>query len=300
MKPRDVLDLVVLAALWGGSFLFMRVAAPEFGPLALIELRVAIAATFLVLVSAARKRLAPLRRHAVPLVGVGIFSSALPFCLLAYATLSLTAGFASILNATTPLWGAIVAYLWLRERLAPWQVVGLAIGLLGVLALVWGKVSFRPDGTGLAIVAGLAASLSYGAAASFTKRYLSGVDPLVAATGSQVGASLVLAPLALAAWPARPVSIEAWLSVIVMGIASTGIAYMLFFRLIARVGPARAITVTFLVPVFAVLWGALLLDEALTVQMAAGGLVVLAGTVLATGLVQPRRLDSAGSGFGGH
>jgi drug/metabolite transporter (DMT)-like permease len=231
MKPRDLLDLLLLAALWGGSFLFMRVAAPEFGPQALIELRVGIAAVFLLVVLAARGRLGLLRAHAVPMTVIGVINSALPFTLLAYATLSVTAGFASLLNATSPLWGAIVAWIWLRERLTPWRIAGLAIGFAGVLLLAWGKVSFKPSGSGLAIAAALVATLSYGIAASYTRRRLAGVDPLAVATGSQIGAALVLAPLALLAWPARPVSAAAWASVVVMGVACTGIAYILYFRL---------------------------------------------------------------------
>ena len=289
MKPRDFLDLIVLAALWGGSFLFMRRAAPEFGPLALIELRVGIAAVFLLAVLAAQRRLGLLRVHVLPMTVVGLINSALPFCLLAYATLSVTAGFASILNATTPLWGAVVAWVWLRERLAPWRVVGLAVGFIGVLLLAWDGAAFRPGASGLAIVAGLVATLSYGIAASYTKRRLAGVDPLVVATGSQVGAAIVLAPLALPAWPAQPVSFTGWASVVAMGVACTGIAYILYFRLIANVGPARAMTVTYLIPAFAILWGAAFLGESITTQTAVAGLVVLAGTALSTGLVKPSR-----------
>lgn len=288
MKTRDVVDLILLAALWGGSFLFMRIAVPEFGPIALIELRVAVASVFLLVVLAMRGGVGLLRQHARPMMTVGIINSALPFCLLAYATLSVTAGFASILNATSPMWGAVVAWLWLRDRLTSWRVAGLVIGFAGIVALTWGNAGFKDGGSGLAILAGLAATLSYGVAASYTKKKLTGVDPIAVATGSQVGATLVLAPLTLLAWPAAPVSANAWASAIVMGVASTGIAYILYFRLIANVGPARAIAVTFLVPIFAIAWGALLLREPLTVQMVLGGLIVLAGTALSTGLIKPR------------
>lgn len=288
MKTRDVVDLVLLAALWGGSFLFMRIAVPEFGPIALIELRVAVASVFLLVVLGMRGGVGLLRQHARPMMTVGIINSALPFCLLAYATLSVTAGFASILNATSPMWGAVVAWLWLRDRLTSWRVAGLVIGFAGIVALTWGNAGFKDGGSGLAILAGLAATLSYGVAASYTKKKLTGVDPIAVATGSQVGATLVLAPFTLLAWPAAPVSATAWASAIVMGVASTGIAYILYFRLIANVGPARAIAVTFLVPIFAIAWGALLLREPLTVQMVLGGLIVLAGTALSTGLIKPR------------
>jgi len=287
MKPRDLIDLLMLAALWGGSFLFLRVAVPEFGPIALIALRVGIAALFLLAVLAVCGRWAQMRAHAVPLTLVGVINSALPFCLFAYATLSVTAGFASILNATTPLWGAIVAHLWLRERLGAWRIAGLVLGLAGIVVLVWGRIGFSAGSDGLAILAALGATASYGVAACYSRRRLADVDPLVVATGSQAGAAVLLAPLAAFAWPAQPASATAWASVAVMGLASTGLAYILYFRLIARAGPTQAVSVTFLVPVFATAWGALLLGERVTGRMLAGGLVVLAGTALATGLIRP-------------
>jgi drug/metabolite transporter (DMT)-like permease len=153
--------------------------------------------------------------------------------------------------------------------------------------LVWGKISFTGDGYATAIAAGLLATLSYGIAANYTKARLTGVDPLVIATGSQIGAAVTLLPLALLTWPTGPVSARAWFSVILMGIASTGIAYILYFRLIAHVGPAKAISVTFLVPLFAVLFGYIFLEEPLTLQMAIGGAVVVLGTAISTGLVKP-------------
>ena len=293
MKPRDIADLLLLAALWGGSFPFMRVAVPEFGPLALIAVRVGVAATLLLPMWALSRPRIPWVRHAWPLLWVGLFNSALPFTLFAYATLTVTAGFAAILNATAPLWGAVIAHYWLRERLTPWRVLGLALGLAGVGALVWGKTSFAAGGSGWAIVAAIAATLSYGWAACYARRALSGVDALTVATGSQLGAALVLAPLAVWTWPASSPSTTAWVSVIVLGVACTALAYILYFRLIANVGAARAIAVTFLVPLFAVAWGGLWLGEALTARMVVGGVVVLAGTALAVGLIRPRRRASA-------
>ena len=202
MKPRDVTDLLLLAALWGGSFPFMRVAVPEFGPLALIAVRVAVAALLLLPLWLLRRPGRAWAPRAWALLWVGIFNSALPFTLFAYATLTVTAGFAAILNATAPLWGAVIAHYWLRERLTPWRVLGLALGLAGVALLVWGKTSFAADGSGWAIMAAVAATLSYGWAACYARRALAGVDVLTVATGSQFGAALVLAPLAWWAWPA--------------------------------------------------------------------------------------------------
>ena len=285
MRTRDVIELLVLAAVWGASFLFMRVAAPELGPVVLIWLRVAIGALCLLPVAALGGRPLP-RSQFLPVTIVGAINSALPFCLLAYATLSVTAGLASILNATSPLWGALVAHVWLRDRLTRGRVLGLAIGFSGVVFLLWGRASFRAGGTGWAVVGALMATFSYGVAASYTKRRLTGADPLSTAAGSQVAAALILAPAAIALWPAQAVSLRAWWAVLGLGIACTAFAYVLYFRLIAHIGPARAIAVTFLIPPFALAWGGLFLGEHLTLQTVIGAGVVLAGTALVTGLLK--------------
>jgi drug/metabolite transporter (DMT)-like permease len=286
MKPRDMLELLLLAAIWGSSFLFMRIAAPEFGPVPLIFIRVSIAMVFLLIVLGWRGELAGLKGHSTHFTAVGILNSAVPFCLFAFATLSLTAGFTSVLNASVPLFGALVAYFWLGDKLTLARIVGLLIGFLGVTVLVWGKISFKADGSGWAIVAGLLASLSYGVAANYTKRHLSGVHPFANATGSQIAATILLLPLAVMYWPETMPSAKSWFSVLVLGIACTGIAYILFFRLIANVGPAKAVAVTYLLPVFGMVWGLLFLDEAITSNMIAGCLVILLGTALATGILK--------------
>ncbi|QNM94699.1 DMT family transporter [Chitinimonas koreensis] len=289
MKPSDLAELILLAALWGASFLFMRVAAPAFGPVALIFVRVALATLCLLPVLLWRREAGAIRRHALPLAVVGLLNSALPFCLFAWATLSLSAGFTAVLNATTPLWSALVAYLWLRSPLPATRVAGLAIGFVGVVVLVWGKVSFKPGGDGFAIVAALAATLSYGIAANYTKQKLAGVAPLVVATGSQGAAALMLLPLAAWLWPPQSPPAQAWQAAIALAAACTALAYFLYFRLIAHVGPSKAVAVTFLIPLFAIAWGGLFLAEALTPAMIAGGAVILAGTALAIGLWPPRR-----------
>ncbi|NMF88298.1 DMT family transporter [Aromatoleum petrolei] len=294
MRARDLTELLILAALWGGSFLFMRVAAPEFGPAALIEVRVGLAALLLLPVLAWRGKLAPLWRKAGPLLFVGLTNSALPFVLYAWAALSVTAGFASIVNATSPLFAALVAWVWLKDRLSAAAAFGLLLGLLGVMILVWGKASFQAGGSGWAVAACLAATLNYGIAANFTKRHLTGVDPMAIATGSQLYAALVLAPFAVWLWPQAMPSREAWIAVLLLAFACTGVAYVMYFRLIAHIGPARAIAVTFLIPVFGMLWGAMLLDEEISSNMLAGCAVILAGTGLATGAIRlPRRPNVA-------
>jgi drug/metabolite transporter (DMT)-like permease len=266
-----------------------------------MALRVGIGAAFLLVVlmlrGSPRDAFATMRQRAWPLLVVGVFNSAAPFCLFAYAELTLSAGVTSVINATTPLWGALVAYLWLGDRLSRLRVAGLAIGFAGVMALVWDQMfvhdvttattpATSPTTTVLAALAALAATLCYGIAASYTKRHLMGVDSLTVAAGTMSAATLVLLPFALVAWPAGTVSLTAWGAVLGLGVACTGVAYMVFFHLIAVAGPARAITVTFVIPIFGILWGALFLAEHVSAGMAAACAVVLAGTALATGVLK--------------
>jgi drug/metabolite transporter (DMT)-like permease len=230
---------------------------------------------------------------------VGVLNSAAPFCLFAYAELTLSAGVTSVINATTPLWGALVAFLWLKDRLSALRSLGMVIGFLGVLMLVWDQIatpqgaSATPASTALAAAAALGATLLYGIAANYTKRHLTGVDSLTVATGTMTGATIVLIPIAIATWPAAPIALHAWGSVIALGVACTGVAYMLFFHLIAVAGPARAITVTFVIPIFGILWGALFLGEQVSPGMIGGCAVILVGTAFATGVI--RRIPGFGA-----
>jgi drug/metabolite transporter (DMT)-like permease len=286
MKSSDLMELVSLAALWGASFLFMRMGAAEFGPVALAAVRVAGATLFLLPLLMLRGQWPALRTHWRPIFVVGVLNSALPFLCFSYAALSITAGLSSIFNAATPLFGALIAWLWLKDRLTPSRVLGLAIGFAGVLWLAWDKASFKPGGSGWAIVACLAGTLCYGVSASYTKKRLTGVAPLAVATGCQVAAALVLALPALLWWPAAMPSADAWLAAALLALACTGVAYVLYFRLIAHVGPANAIAVTFLIPVFAVLWGKMFLGEGITAAMVVGCAVILVGTGLTTGVLK--------------
>ena len=294
MRPRDAIDLVLLAALWGGSFLFTRMAVHDFGPAALIELRTAIATLFLLPLLWWRGGLSDYAANAGPITLVGVTNTALPFTLFAYAMLSLTAGLASILNAASPLFGALIGFVWLRQRLTAGQIIGLAIGFMGVAMLTWHKAGLHGTDTTLALSAAVLATLSYGVAANYTTHRLAGVNTLAIAAGSQAGAALVMLPLAAWWWPSHPPSLTAWLAVITLGVACSGLGYILYFRLIANVGATRAIAVTFLIPVFGMLFGVSLLGETVTAGMLAGAVVILVGTALATGLliVAPMRLKS--------
>jgi drug/metabolite transporter (DMT)-like permease len=285
VTTRDLVDLFVLGAIWGASFLFMRVAAPEFGAIPLIAARVGIAAVFLIPVLARQGGLRQLHVHASQLTVVGAINSAIPFSLFAYAVLSVTAGFASVLNSTAPLFGALVAFVWLRDRPAPARIAGLIVGFAGVLVLVWGRISPAGDGGGLAVTAGLAAAVLYGISANYVKKRLSGVDSLVVATGSLIAATVLLIPLAVLYWPDTPPSSMSWVSAVLLAVICTGVAYILYFRLLSRVGPSKTLAVTYLIPAFGVLWGHLLLQEPITASMVVGCAVILVGTTLATGMV---------------
>lgn len=278
MSPRDVIELVALAAIWGASFLFLRIAAPELGPAVLIEIRIAIAAVFLTAWLVLRGEFGALRGRMRALTVLGALNSALPFSLFAFATLSLTAGMSSVLNATVPLFVVVLGFAWLRERVAPVKLLGLAIGFAGVLVLVGHKLSLASDRT--AVIAGLAAALCYAYSAHYTKLRLGGVPPLAIAAGSQIAATAVLLPFALASMPEHAPSAKALACAVLLGVLCTGVAYVLFFRLLRNVGAARASTVTFLIPVFGMTWGSLVLDERLPLQSWIGAAIVLAGTMM--------------------
>jgi drug/metabolite transporter (DMT)-like permease len=288
LRPRDIAELVALAALWGGAFLFMRVAVPAFGPFALGFLRVFGAAVLLVPLLAARGDLAPMRKEWRPIAVVGFFNSALPFLCFAYAALTINAGVSAIFNSATPLFAAIVAWLWLGDRMTPLRVLGLAIGFAGVLWIGWDKADFGPGGSAWAIGACLLATMSYGIGPSLTKRHLHGVPPLAVAAGSQVAAAIFLAVPAALAWPAVAPSAQAWSMIALLAFLGTGLAYVLYFRLIANAGPANAVAVTYLIPIFAVVWGGVFLGERLTLSMVVGCVVIFIGTALATGVIGAR------------
>jgi len=289
MKPRDVGELALLAAIWGASFLMMRIAAPAFGPFALVEVRVALAGIALLPWMMSRQGLGALKGHVGVLLLLGLLNSALPFALFSYASLSLAAGFSALLNATTPLWSALIGRVVLGEPVRRAQWLGLALGAVGVAVLVWGRLDLRPGASGWAILAGLAAPVSYGIAAQVARHRAAAIPPLALATGSQLAAAVLMLPLALLTWPAAMPGPSNWAVAAALAVVCTAAAYVLYFRLIAHTGATRAASVTFLVPVFATIWGAALLDEAVGLRMMAGGAIVLCGTALTLGLVGGRR-----------
>ncbi|HEX5806560.1 MAG TPA: DMT family transporter [Macromonas sp.] len=289
MKTSLTAEFLLLAAIWGSSFLFMHLGAVEFGPWANAGLRVGVATAVLLPILVWRGQWHEFRRHAAPILASGLLNAGIPFALYSYALLSIPTGLTAILNATTPLFGALVAWLWLKERPGAWRTLGLALGFAGVLLLSWDKAQFHAGGSGWAVLACLGATLCYGIAASYTKKRLTGVPALPLATGNLLGAAVALAPATVWFWPERMPSALAWASIITVGVLCTALAYIVFFRLIEQAGPSKTLTVTFLIPVFALGYGWGLLGEQVSLFMALGGVVILAGVALATGLVAPKR-----------
>ncbi len=291
MKKSDLACLTALAALWGASYLFMRVCAGEFGAMTLAGARAAIAAALLLPLLAGDR--SALRRHWKPVLLVGLTNSALPFVLFALAALGINASLSAIFNAATPLYAAVIGRVWLGEPIGRTRAAGLVLGFCGVVWLVADNAGFKAGPTGWAVAACVAATMLYAFSAHFSKRYLAAVPPLAVAAGSQLAAALVLAPAAVALHPATAPSARAWGALLCLGALCTALAYVLFFRLIARVGAAKTMAVPFLVPAFGVLWGVLFLGETLTRSMAAGSVLIVLGTALATGLVNPARPPAA-------
>ena len=284
MPVKYAFELVFLAAIWGASFLFMRTTSAEFGPVLLITLRTGIAALVLLPVLLAKRQLNTVVKNWRIISVIGLTNTAIPFCLFSYSTLYLGAGYASVLNATAPMFGALIAFYWLRDRLLRIAVVGLVIGFVGVVVL---SLSRQHSGTATAwlpILAALAATSLYGLAACVAKRYLQGVNALAITTGSQVVAAITLAPLSLFFWPDEMPSSDSWWQVVALGVLCTALAYILYFRLIANIGSAKAITVAYLVPVFGVLWGIIFLAERLNLGMWIGASLILLGVALTSGL----------------
>ncbi len=291
MRAADVLRLIALAALWGGSFLLYRIVAPPLGALLSAEARVALAGIALVAWQAVAGPRFAWRGHVRAMTAVGFFNSAVPFTLFGFAAHALPASYLAIINATSPLFGALVARLWFDEPLDARRATGIAVGLFGVAVLVGlGPVAVDAT-TVVAAGAAIVAAASYGLAGNvtrwFAKRAKAPVAPASMATGSQLAAAVLLLPLLplgpVPNWPG-PSLVAATL---ILAIACTSIAYLLYFRLIDDVGATRALTVTFLIPVFAIAWGWLVLGERPTIRMAVGA--VLVGVAMALVLRPARR-----------
>ena len=270
----------------------MHLSVGDFGPFALVEIRVGGGALFLLAFAALRGRLGAMWHNAGHISVVGIFAAGLPFLCFNIAAQTVPASFMAVINAMTPLFGALIARLWLKEKLTPFRTAGLLLGFTGIVVLVWRDLAFGGGGMGPGVLACLTASLSYGYAACYTTRYLKGVDPLAMAAGSVTAAAIVLLPMAVYFWPAAPVSGSAWAAALSLAVLCTGLAYIIYYGLIDRVGATRSITVTFLVPLFGIFWGAVILHEPIGLRMLVATAIVLLGTLLATGFIGAGKTSS--------
>ncbi len=286
MTIASAFRLIVLSAIWGSSFLFMRIAVPALGPAMLICFRIGLAALFLATIAMYLRKPLALREHWRHYLILGLFNSALPFWLFAYAAKLAPASLMSILNATAPIWGAVIGGLIGQTRLSAKMLAGLSLGVIGVALLAGLESMSLPAGGGLAIAAALAAAFCYGVATTYAKsgRSAKNIEPFANAHGSMWGAMLfMLATLPFSPMPTALPNITVIGAVVALGVVCSGIAYLLYFRLIADIGATPALTVTFLIPVFGVLWGALFLGEQVGWHTLLGSLIVLSGTALVTG-----------------
>jgi drug/metabolite transporter (DMT)-like permease len=278
------LMLFALAALWGASYLFIRIAVPALGPFPLAAGRTLVAALVLwVGLRILRKRL-ELRPHWRRLLVLGATNAALPFFLIGAAELRITASLAAMLTATTPFWAMLFAAYWLGERLTVGRSLGLVLGIVGVGVLVgWSPIPLTGPVL-LSVGAMLVASCAYGFAGVYTKRRLAGVPPSTLAIGQQLAAAAWLLPPALWSVPRVDPTPGAAAALLALALFCTALAYPLFFRLIETIGPTRTSTITYLIPIFGTLWGTLFLDEAVTPGMLVGLALILGSVGLVNGV----------------
>ncbi|MHC0036944.1 DMT family transporter [Pseudoneobacillus sp. C159] len=282
MKIKEIIALFGLAALWGASFLFIRMAAPSFGPFLTIQIRVTIAAVALLFFLQISKAPLYLREKWKQYLMIGALNAAIPFTLIATAALYLPASMSAILNSLTPLFTALVLWVWMKENLSLRKWIGTVIGVIGVVVLVgWSTIPFT-DKVILAVVLAIISTILYGIAGVYAKKTFAGVPALSLAFGQQMGAAILLLPFTLTQLPdsTNKITTVAVLAVIALAIFCTAIAYLLYFYLIEKVGPTKTLSVTFLIPVFGMIWASLFLKEHITVGMLVGLLVILGSVFL--------------------
>jgi drug/metabolite transporter (DMT)-like permease len=292
LRPAQLAWLIALGAIWGSSFLFMKIAVPAFGPSMMMGGRIGIAAVTLSIVAWLLKKSLPRGNQWTPAIITGIFYAAIPLVLWGYAAQSLSVSLLSIINATAPLFGAALSLLWLREPISTRGLAGLALGFAGVTVLVGGE-EFRAGQTpALGITAAFAASILYGAISNYNQTAKI-TDPYSNVLGALWVATLAVTPMMLL-FPLRETpGIAAWSSVAALGILCTAIAYVVYFRLIEQIGAAPTLTVTYLIPLFGVLWGVVFLDERIGIHHAAGAAMILAGIALVAKARRRARVQAA-------
>jgi drug/metabolite transporter (DMT)-like permease len=275
MSLRDLLLLILLSAVWGASYLFTRVAGPVLGPIALMAIRLFIAAGMLIALARGMGQTPDFRTRWRQFLFIGAIGNAIPFVLIANAVIQLNASIAAILNATGPLFTTIVSTLWLGERLGLRKILGAALGALGVSILVgWSPLPVTPAVL-LATGQALLAALSYALTAVYARRHFADLSPLQAAVGQVCGGAVLLTPLMIVAPPLGPFTWPITLSVLALAVPCSVLAYFIYFRLIANIGPTKTSTVAFLIPLFGILWAATFLGEPVNVGILAGLGVIL-------------------------
>jgi drug/metabolite transporter (DMT)-like permease len=274
---RTPFELCLLGAIWGASFMLMRVAAPEFGAVPLVELRLASGALILLPFLYAERRRFP-RALWPRLALIGCINSAGPFVLFAYAAKLAPAGIGAICNAMTVLFTALIAALFFGERIGWRRAIALGTGFAGVAILASARI--EGAAVGLAVAAGTLASFLYGIGANLVRKYLTGMPPASVAAATLSCAALATLPFAAFHWPEVSPSLRAWGSAILLGVVCTGLAFVVFYRLIQRVGASRAVIVTYLIPLFGVLWAWSLLGEPVTLTMLIAGLLIVGSVAL--------------------
>ncbi|MCW1967908.1 MAG: DMT family transporter [Anaerolineae bacterium] len=290
MQLKNTLMLLSLAAVWGASFLFVRIAAPILGPLPTTFLRVFIAALVLLAYINISQQPLNLKQNWKIYAGMGLFNAAIPFTLFAVAMLNLNASYSSILNATTAFFTAITASVWLKETLTRQKLLGVFLGILGVFVLVGLQPVALSFNSILSVLLILLATFSYGIAAVFAKIKGKGISPATFAAGQQLCASIIMLPMLVIGLPiTKAITIEVVIAIAGVSIICTAVAYLLYYRLIANIGPTNALTVTFLIPAFGVAWGNLFLGEAISWNVLFGSLIILLGMALVLGKLNLQR-----------
>jgi drug/metabolite transporter (DMT)-like permease len=288
LRGQDLARLVALGAMWGASYLFMRVAVPHLGPALMIELRVAAAGLMLAAVMVATGRRPEWRRHWRPWLFVAVVGTAVPFMLIAEALRTIDASTAAILNALVPLFTTIVAAAWIRDAITPPKAAGIALSIAGTAVLVgWTPAPMSARELAAASMS-VAATLLYGINIVFSKVKLRDAAPIATSACTLLLAALVLAPFTPVDRDLPAVPLAAWLALAGLAIVSTTVAFIYYYRLIADIGPVKASTVTLLVPVFGMIWGVVFLGEPLTPGRVAGCAIILAGCAMILGLARIR------------
>ena len=280
---RDYIELLILSAIWGSSFLFLRIASPEFGPIFLIEMRVASGLIVLLPICLLLGKIQELKENWKMIFILSLSNMTIPFCLFAYSALNMGAGILSIINATVPFFTAIIAFLVYQQRMTRYGLIGLMVGFMGVAVLVFDPSESSGVTNDLAIPSALFACVLYGVALNIVSHKLQGVSGISITTGALFFSTIVLIPFAVIERPEVMPQGSVWFSVLALGVVCTGFGYILFYRLIARIGSQQAIMTSYLIPIFRILWGNLFLAESITLFMIFGGMLVLMGVGMTTG-----------------